>query len=239
MSLGGFQRGLCALIASPALCRGVRRDPGHLPTAWELTPRERRRLVAIAGHRGMAANCSLYRASRLTPLWTLLPRSCFLLGAALPGELDRYWEAEHGTDLQFSSEVEAFAAYLRARLAGRRLAVPHLRETLAFEVAMQELPLLAGGPAPALRALRFTREPRALLARLDERRRPPYPDLAAGEFWLLLDARAGELRSSLLAPAAGRGLCRRQAGRPVSERAAATLARLGLAAAAGDAIGLR
>jgi hypothetical protein len=261
MSLAAFQRGLCALIASPALCRSLRRDSSELPAAWDLTPLERRRLVAIACHRGMSANCSVYRATRLTPLWTLLPRSCFLLGVALQRELDRYWEGQSATDLQFSSEVDAFAAYVRTRLDCRRLAVPYLRETLAFELAMHHLPLLLGGtaaagvaaasdvlqppdgplrqggtpqspqsvPAPrALRALRFTREPAALLARLDERLRPPYPDLAPGEFWLLLDARSGELRSSSVAPAVGRAMARLHAGRPLAAVAAATLWKLGL-----------
>jgi hypothetical protein len=169
----------------------------------------------------------------------------------------------HGPAIE--QQVEAFAGYLRTRLDRRRLAVPHLRETLAFEMAMQALPLLAGRaasagvpaasdvlqlpagplaqggtpPSPqaipasqALRALRFTREPAALLARLDERRRPPYPDLAPGEFWLLLDARSGELRSSSLAPAVGRALARLHAGRRVAAGTAATLRELGLAATA-------
>jgi hypothetical protein len=241
MSLAGFQRGLCALIASPPLCREVRRDGSRLPAAWDLTPRERRRLVAIAAHRGMAANCTIYRANRLTPLWNLLPRTCFLLGEKLHSELDRYWGGASVADLQFGSEIRLFAAHLRAPTTCRRLGIPHLREILAYEVAMQELPLLASGPGPAvlcaedaatralLRALRFTREPGALLKRIDERQKPPYGDLPAGEFWLLLDARGEELRHARLPVDAGRTLARLCAGRRVGRRAMARLQELGLA----------
>jgi hypothetical protein len=216
MSLAGFQRAFCTLIATPGLCSDLRRDPDLVPAGWDLTPRERRRILALAAHRGMATTCSLYRANRLTPLWTLLPRTCFLLGGGLRSEIDLYLARERDADLQFASEVQCFAAHLRGRLASGALACPYLREVLELEVARQELPLLAGTeagralfvliPHPLVRALAFDHEPSALLARLAERRPPPYDELPSGEFWLLIDARDGELRTLPLPARLGRAL---------------------------------
>lgn len=46
---------------------------------YALSDREERRLLAVARQRGMATNCALYRANRLSPLRSFLPRTCSFL----------------------------------------------------------------------------------------------------------------------------------------------------------------
>jgi hypothetical protein len=217
VSLAGFQRAFCTLIAAPDLCSALRHDPDRLPAGWDLSPRERRRILAVVRHRGMGTTCSLYRANRVTPLWTLLSRTCFLLGDAFRAEVDLHLARQRDADLQLATEVRSFAAHLRRRLAAGELASPYLREVLDYELAMHELPLSpaahssghpAGHPAchPSVRAIAFDHDPKELLARLDGRLPPPYDDLPAGEFWLLADARAGRLRTLRLTAQLGRAL---------------------------------
>ena len=68
MSVASFQQALCDLIASPSLCRALRSDPDDVMANYELSDRERRRLVEAVWQRGMSTNCSLYRSNRVTPL---------------------------------------------------------------------------------------------------------------------------------------------------------------------------
>jgi hypothetical protein len=170
----------------------------------------------------MATNCALYRANRLGPLRSFLPRTCALLGPRLRAELDAYLEVYRETDLQFRREIEAFGRSLLGRWEAGEIPIPALPEVVAFELAAHELqslprrdlldPLAAAPGAagrlrlhPRVRVLRFRYDPAALLPPLVAGE--PLPaDLPEGEFFLLLDARLDELTSTALPPALGRAL---------------------------------
>ncbi len=108
---------MCDLIASPQLCRAVRRDPSVLGSAYELTEREAGRLAALARDDGMTAACSLYRANRLAPLAMNVPRTCRALGELLRALVDEFWTLHTETNVHFFIESERFCAFLEARIS--------------------------------------------------------------------------------------------------------------------------
>lgn len=221
MSAVEFQRALAELVASPALCLSVREDPERALESYTLSPLERRRLADVVWQRGMSTNCSLYRSNRITPLCTLLERSCFLLGERLAREVDCFWASAETNDVQYQPEVQRFAAYLEGRLRSGAIVDPLLEEVLAFEVAWVELQfsprrrilesLGASSTAPRLRLhplvrlVRFRHEPLSLLGRLDRREPPPY-ELEEGDFVLLLSVVDGDLQIGLVEPSLGERL---------------------------------
>ena len=202
MSLLGFQRALADMVASPALAMAVRRREREALVPYDLTPRDRRRLEAVAAQPGMEVNCTLYRSNRLTPIVMLLPYTCFVLGDRLRWIAERFWDANL-TDLQFATEVDRFAAFLR----GLELDEPLLEEVLSFELATNELRFLprralgeeaehsAGdGLAlhPLVRVVRFRHDPAALLELLAAAAPLPY-ELEEGDFGVVLMAGPDEL----------------------------------------------
>lgn len=134
MSLEQFQRAFADAVASPTRCIEWRRD-GSALDAYDLEPRERRRLLAIVGHEGMSHNCTLYRANRLTPLARSLPRTCDLLGDRLRDELERFWEQEPSTEIQFKVEAERFGLYVFERTRCGALVDDTLVTVLGEELA--------------------------------------------------------------------------------------------------------
>ncbi len=202
MSLLGFQRALADMVASPALAMAVRRREAEALVTYDLTPRDRRRLQAVAAQPGMEVNCTLYRSNRLTPIVMLLPYTCFVLGDRLRWIAERFWDANL-TDLQFATEVERFAAFLR----GLELDEPLLEEILSFELATNELRFLprralaeeaarsAGDGLrlhPLVRVVHFRHEPASLLERLAAAEPLPYA-LAEGDFAIVLMAGPDDL----------------------------------------------
>lgn len=220
MSVRGFQQALCDLIASPQLCLRVRENDGEALAAYELTERERRRLTAVSRQPGMSVNCTLYRVNRITPLYSMLPRSCLLLGDGLSGEVSAFWAAE-ATDMQFGPEIERFAGFLRARVAAGAAQSPYLLEVLDFELAVNALRFAprrrliaeleqrqvseAWELNPLLRVVRFAHDPGALLSSLG-RGAPPPAELERGEFYLVVDATEAELAMQPIEPRFGRAL---------------------------------
>jgi hypothetical protein len=222
MSLHAFQRLLCELVASPDLCRTMRADPNRILDCYDLTERERRRLDAVVRQRGMTTNCTLYRANRITSIYTLLPYTCFQLGNDLRREAELFWNTSVEAEVQFKHESARFGAFLKNRIEAREIQNAYLQETLDFELALNELRFLPrrrivselaraeGGPVslrrhPLIRVTFFRHEPLPLIKLLTEMRPPPY-DLAEGEFCLVLDAIGEELAVKLLDPRLGRVL---------------------------------
>jgi len=206
VSLLGFQQALADMVATPSLVVAVRGGELGALEAYDLTPRERRRLEVVAAQPGMEVNCTLYRTNRLTPIAMLLPHTCFVLGDRLTWVAERFWDS-HLTELQFRTEVERFAAFLQDLIRSGELDEPLLEEILAFELAANELRFLprrqlaeaarsATGPGlrlhPLVRLVRFRHDPYALLERLAATERPPY-ELEEGEFALVLIAGPDEL----------------------------------------------
>lgn len=215
-----FQQAMCDLIASPDLCLALIESPEEVLGRYDLSDRDRRRLVEVVQQPGMLVNCSLYRANRLSPIYNLIPHTCFVLGDALLGEATEFWKGYRETRLQFHEEVQRFGDFLRQRVEMGFLENPMLLEVLEYELALNEfryaqrLDLLArletvAGEServqlhPLIRVLLFRHEPKRLLEFLDARHPPPY-ELAEGEFWLLLDGKGEEVEIKLIDPYVGR-----------------------------------
>jgi hypothetical protein len=113
--LAHFQQALADLVAHPDRCQTIRAG-GDLAAVFEgyvLAPRELARLRAIACHRGMEANCTVYRSNRMTPVVLNLPDTCAALGSHLRDVLDRFWH-DHPTEhfVHFLIESERFARFV-------------------------------------------------------------------------------------------------------------------------------
>lgn len=229
MSLLAFQRAMADLVASPETCRELRRDPGPVLDRYDLTEVERRRLAQAAAHRGMAVNCTLYRANRIGTIYTVLGCTCFVLGDRLRTEADRFWAEFGKPDFQARRELHRFAAFLRRRMAAGELDGPYLEEVLEWEMASYDagfvprretLEALARGerpgaplrPHPLLRVVPFRHEPLALLAQLQARTPPPW-EAEEGEFYLLIDRRGETREVARIDARAGRALLAVQEGR--------------------------
>ncbi len=217
MTLLAYQQALCDLVASPELCLRVREDAQSALAQYALTARERKRLAAVVRQPGMSTSCTLHRVNRMTPIFTYLPLTCFLLGDSLIGEAQRFWAEGAPPDLQFGPETERFGRFLRQRLERRLLDDPYLGEVLAFELAVNRLRVASSRvaedpPAPAADAgqtrirglhplaalVRFDHDPLPILDALGDRCLPE-PEPERGEFFLLLDARGGGIALSEIA----------------------------------------
>ena len=115
MSLAAFQRAYADLAASPKLCLAVRADPVAALASRDLDARERDRLARAVWQRGMDANCTLYRVTRITALNTVLPMTLTLLKPVLRMLLDGYWEDHPVHDIRFTNEAVRFIAWLETR----------------------------------------------------------------------------------------------------------------------------
>jgi hypothetical protein len=210
MSLLAFQHALADLVASPDRCRRLTARPEDMLRDYPLSTREQVRLTSIVRHPGMSVNCTLYRASRLEALYTLLPLTCFVLGGDLQTEVEQYWQFREHTDLQFRTEAARWGAFLTQRIRDAKLSNPYVREVLAFELAASDLSYLGRlepeSPGqrisdladavwrlhPMLRVVRFDHDPAVLLKTLQDRRLPPTA-LARDVHYVLLDRRADVL----------------------------------------------
>jgi len=144
MSMAAFQRAYADLAASPKLCLAVREDPAAALATYDLSARERERLARAVWQRGMDANCTLYRTTRITALNTVIPLTLGLIRPVLRDVLDAYWEAHPVHDVGFARETGHFIAWLEENpsvlpepagdiiaLARRELAVEEARLVFA------------------------------------------------------------------------------------------------------------
>jgi hypothetical protein len=114
MSMKAFQRAFADLAASPRLCLAVRADPVAALAPYDLDAREHRRLARAVWQRGMDANCTLYRSTRITALNAVAPLTLGLIGPALRDVLDAYWEDHPVHEVRFTRETARFIAWLEA-----------------------------------------------------------------------------------------------------------------------------
>jgi hypothetical protein len=222
MTMAAFQQAMCDLVASPDLCVALIESPEEVLGRYDLSDRDRRRLVEVVKQPGMLVNCSLYRANRLSPIYNLAPHTCFLLGDALLDEATEFWSGFRESRLQFHEEVQQFGAFLRRRVEMGFLQNSMLLEVLEYELALNEFRYNSRVAQservqlhPLIRVILFRHDPRPLLQFLDERRPPPY-ELAEGEFWVLLDGKGEEVETKLIDPGVGRLLKAIDAGTPIS-----------------------
>jgi hypothetical protein len=212
MSLQSFQQALCDLIASPNLSHKMRTHPEDVLRSYDLTLREQHRLVEIVSQPGMSTNCTLYRVNRITPIYTFLPLTCFILGDSLKHEIELFWESYQDTDLQFKQEIDHFTEFLMGQVRAAQIENPFLKEVLEFEMAVNELRFLPrhhiantliGSDQtrpdtplklhPLVKLAQFRHDPSVLLKFFGEMH--PLPDgIEEGEFYLLLDATGDDLQ---------------------------------------------
>jgi hypothetical protein len=212
MSLASFQRALCDLIASPSLCLALRADAEATLVDYELSSRERKRLITVVRQPGMSTNCTLYRSNRITPIYTLLPFTCRSLGAQFGTLINQFWQEENYKDGQFKSEVDRFSVFLRRCIAVGTVGSPFVDELLAFELARIALefsprkdvlrkladlpPLEADKPCrlhPLARLVRFQHDPAIVLGVFARGALPPV-DLPAAESFVVLSVADGDLK---------------------------------------------
>ena len=156
-------------------------------------------------------NCSMYRSNRITPIYTLLNFTCFLLGADFKKEIDEYWRSSQLPDLQFKEEIERFGRYLKGRITAGAITNPFVEEVLDFELSMNELQFvprqkiicqIQRAPArgevgafrlnPLIRVLLFRHEPFEVIDLLRQGRAPS-DELPRGEFFVVLSAVAEQI----------------------------------------------
>lgn len=215
MSLPSFQRALFDLIANPALCMQAKESPGILSEKYDLTPKEFNRLHTVIRQKGMSTNCTLYRINRVTPLYTLMPYTCKLLGDHLLPLLIAFWETNGRTNLQFKDEVILFSDYLQQEIIKGAVCIPFLEEILDFESKINELRYQKveaekqeGGSAyilnPAVRVVPFRHAPQTLFDLLtsDEplKQNSTVPE---GEYYLLLEQNGDEIDMKVISAELG------------------------------------
>jgi hypothetical protein len=215
LSLPEFQRALTDFVASPERCREALADARRLTETYDLSERELKRLLDSARQPGMKVCWALHRANRLGPIHATLPLTCQALGPRLRPELDAFWDQALPEDLQFKSEGERFASFLRKRMQADSFHFTVLDDLISFELAVTELRFLpqaavreslARGETlpeaalvlhPLIRLVSFRTDPERLLAALTNDRAVP-ADLTAGNYHLLVDGRNEAMAIRLL-----------------------------------------
>ncbi|NLR78754.1 hypothetical protein [Chitinophaga eiseniae] len=208
MSLLSFQKAITDLIASPQLCLALREQPAEILSRYDLTRREQMRLQTVVRQPGMSVSCTLYRVNRITPIYTMLPYTCFLLGPSLMPLVEEFWRICYKSDLQFKREINVFGDFLLEKITTGSLENPYLREILLMELAINDLKFLPKEALlhisadeeilhPLVRLVPFDHSPEPLLTALAGMQLPPVP-LPTGEYLLLVDYREEELSFSTL-----------------------------------------
>jgi hypothetical protein len=133
VSLGRFQSELMRLIVDPTFREDAVASISTFASDPQLTPREQRRLAAVARSDGLGITVLLHRGWRLGKLLSLMPATCALLGPdRLAAELGTFWRDRLPDSLYFHEEALAFADHL-AREKELFNQIPTLEGVLAHE----------------------------------------------------------------------------------------------------------
>lgn len=216
MAIASFQRALYDLIANPAFCIDAKADPGILAAKYDLTRKELERLNQIIRQRGMAANCTLYRINRVTPIYTLMPYTCKVLDDKILPVLTSFWNTHARTTMQFKDEVSLFCQFLKSKIAAGEVAVPYLEEVLHFETTVNELRYQKRETRwvrnaatsrfvlnPQVRVVPFQHHPKELFAALTSGSGHPLPKLRPGTYYLLLRQHEEEVDMNVISDEMG------------------------------------
>ena len=203
MSLADFQRAFADLIASPQRCVKARRDSNSAFAEYDLTSLELRRLDAMVRDEAMSTNCTLYRVNRLTPIYSVLPLSCRLLGQYLNAELEGFWAASRDATLQYGWEAWRFGIWIQERIDSGLLSGGPVEDAVRFELAaydVQSAPRDVEDDAthshPRKRLIQLKYDPERLLdPNIDPDTLVPLP----AAVWVLLDATGKSLEVSRVA----------------------------------------
>jgi hypothetical protein len=193
MSLLEFQRALCDMTLDVAFAASVLRNGAAALQGYGLTGIEENRLVAVVSQRGMSVNCTLARANRFAPIADAFPLTCSLLKPHLRGLLDELWSGHRPGDYQLAGEARAFAAFLEEKLSRGQCEHEYAAEVFRYECAAWDLiQTLRRSVTERSTAVRFTHDPRVLVACL-ERDQPPPPGLPPGDYSVRLRLRGDTL----------------------------------------------
>lgn len=205
MALAEFQRAFADLIASPERCLAARAPASTVFDGYDLTPRETARIQAMVRDRGMSINCTLYRVNRLTPVYSVLPLSCKLLGECLAAELDGFWGASRDATLQYGREAWRFGLWIQDRIASGILSPGPVEDAVRFELAAFEVRTAPSDidddnafPHPRKRLVSVRYDPDLLL---DPESNKELLVPLARPAWLMLDGTGHELKVVRIAAA--------------------------------------
>ena len=140
VSLQAFQQAVVDLTLSYPRVRDVRegRDDKWL-ASYDLTPRERDRIMSIVSQPGMSVHCTLSRGNRLEVVYYAFPMTCVLLGSRLRALVDELWAQHRPTNYQLAGEENTFAEFVGGRIAAAALSIDYLPEILAYETTCLEM----------------------------------------------------------------------------------------------------
>jgi len=139
MSIAQFQKALYQMIADIPTCIAVRSGNKKFLSNFELTNKERRRLLSVSMQPGMNTNCTLFRMNRVTPLYTSMPNICKMLQKKLLDILLEFWEKHPKSTLQYKEEIKLFYFFLKNKIEDNSISIQYLDKILEFEGKINEL----------------------------------------------------------------------------------------------------
>ncbi len=202
MSLRAFQKALVDLTLAPGIARRLRQGDAGVLADYNLTQRERERLLAIVGQPGMSVACSLSRGNRFEVIAETFPMTCVLLEPVLRELLEELWAGWRPDNYQLAGEETAFASLLARKRAAGVISIEYLDEIFAYELACREMAQRAriqtGPEEPLEVVVEFQHAPDALLPPLSRLTAPP-SGLARGSYRARIQLRNGSFDVKMLA----------------------------------------
>jgi len=193
MSLQSFQRAVVDLTLTPQTAVALLHGNTGVLADYDLTERERRRLLAIVRQPGISVSCTLARGNRLEVIAGVFPMTCVLLEPVLRQVLDELWADHRPTNYQLAGEDAAFARLVSRKLAAGDLAIEYLDEVFAYERACQEMAYkvrtLDDPDAVAETMVEFQHPPDELLPPLSRLTAPPPGPRGRRDAWRRTRAR--------------------------------------------------
>jgi len=185
MSLRTFQRAIVDLTLSPQIAVALLHGDTSALADYDLTERERRRILDIVRQPGISVSCSLVRGNRLEVIVGIFPMTCVLLEPVLRQLLDELWAEHRPSNYQLAGEDTAFAELVGRKSAAGELAFEYLDEIFAYERACQEMAhrvrTLDGPDRVVETVVEFQHPPDELLPPLSRLVAPP-PGLPRGRY---------------------------------------------------------
>lgn len=205
MSLLAFQRAIVDLTLAPGRVRRLLQGGERELDRYDLTERERQRVLYAIRQPGMALNCTIARGNRFEAVAELFPMTCTLLKPVLRGLLDELWEDAPPTSYQFAGEEEAFMGMVRRKIESGEVAIEYLDEIFEYESRCAELAQRMRGQdgtdEGSEAIVEFRHQPDLLLGPLSEHVAPP-SGLPAGVYRARLTLRGNEVDVEMIAATA-------------------------------------
>ena len=151
LSQAAFQAVLARLLVEDDF-RDLVRARGEDALEGDLTPVERRRLVAVASDPGLDVTRTLHDGWRFSKVLLMLPATCAVLGNERLGEEVRaFWKTRVPRSLYFHAEAIAFCDWLLERDSGSSTSTSSPRSSARRSSAQRLVDRAAAAAARALR----------------------------------------------------------------------------------------